>query len=68
MHNITSCLFNILDSGIVAQVIKDVRKQKQQKKKQNVKGLLGRELTSQGYVNIDGLDKSLGMLGQVRQW
>ena len=37
-------------------------------KKQNVKGLLGRELTSQGYVNIDGLDKSLGMLGQVRQW
>ena len=67
MHNITSCLFNILDSGIVAQVIKDVRKQKQQKK-QNVKGLLGRELTSQGYVNIDGLDKSLGMLGQVRQW
>ena len=28
-------------------------------------GLLGRELTSQGYVNIDGLDKSLGMLGQV---
>ena len=51
----------------MAQVIKDVRKQKQQKK-QNVKGLLGRELTSQGYVNIDGLDKSLGMLGQVRQW
>ena len=67
MHNNTFCLFNILDSGIVAQVIKDVRKQKQQKK-QNVKGLLGRELTSQGYVNIDGLDKSLGMLGQVRQW
>ena len=66
MHNITSCLFNILDSGIVD--IKDVRKQKHKTKKQNVKGLLGRELTSQGYVNIDGLDKSLGMLGQVRQW
>ena len=32
VHNITSCLFNILDSGIVAQVIKDVRKQKQQQK------------------------------------
>jgi len=30
-------------------------------------GLLGRELTSQGYVNIDGLDKSLGMLGQARK-
>lgn len=30
-------------------------------------GLLGRELTSQGYVNIDGLDKSLGMLGQASQ-
>merc|ERR1712037_1031158 len=24
-------------------------------------------LTSQGYVNIDGLDKSLGMLGQARK-
>merc|ERR1711971_934313 len=30
-------------------------------------GLLGRELTSQGYVNIDGLDKSLGMLSQARK-
>jgi len=30
-------------------------------------GLLGRELTSQGYVTIDGLDKSLGMLGQARK-
>ena len=27
--------------------------------------MLGRELTSQGYVNIDGLDKSLGMLSQA---
>ena len=30
-------------------------------------GLLGRELTSKGYVTIDGLDKSLGMLGQARK-
>merc|ERR1712080_572525 len=30
-------------------------------------GLLGRELTSQGYTNIDGLDRSLGMLGQARK-
>ena len=30
-------------------------------------GLLGRELASQGYVMIDGLDKSLGMLGQARK-
>ena len=61
-------IFWILALLIVTQVIKDVRKQKHKTKKQNVKGLLGRELTSQGYVNIDGLDKSLGMLGQVRQW
>jgi len=30
-------------------------------------GLLGRELVSQGYVMIDGLDSSLGMLGQARK-
>jgi len=30
-------------------------------------GLLGRELAANGYTTIDGLDKSLGMLGQARK-
>merc|ERR1712126_634465 len=30
-------------------------------------GLLGAEITSHGYENVDGLDSSLGMLGQARK-